>query len=497
MKLKHILISFAAAGLILLGGCSFLEEKSWDEVIPKTTNDFAELLVGSAYPDPTLNADMIAATSLMDDDVTVIGYNAENDLRRVAEDGPKYTWQATVGRNTSISNTLYYRYYDRILGSNAVLDNIDDAIGLPDDRDRVKAEALALRAYHYWVLVNFYGLPYNHDKSAPGVPLKLISEIDAHVDMPRNTVKEVYDQIVADLTEAVRLMEPLPASKRDSRINFPAVCILFSRVCLHMEDWANCVKYAEMALENGNGIFDMTTLGQTSSNTTNFYLDYRKNPEIEWAFGAEPTSLVDLLRIYGLTMEMAAERFPATWVDDSGETPVTYIADTRRIHGLSQTIYVYPLGNVPTLTKFTTFTNDNIEPKQSFRGAEALLNMAEALAQLGRLDEALDAYNLLRQNRIIMYEDEDINVKADLIEAIRDERRREFMFEGFRWCDLRRYGMPQITHKYSTEIGQLVTYVLEEEDPMYTLPLEDILILENPALTQNPSASTPERQPEI
>ncbi len=56
-----------------------------------------------------------------------------------------------------------------------MLDYIDEAIGTQDDRDRVKAEALAVRALLYFQLVNIYGEPYNHNKDALGVPVRLIS----------------------------------------------------------------------------------------------------------------------------------------------------------------------------------------------------------------------------------------------------------------------------------------------------------------------------------
>ena len=46
-----------------------------------------------------------------------------------------------------------------------------------------------------------WGAPYNHDKKALGVPLKVTSALEAK-ELPRNTVEEVYVQILADLDEA-------------------------------------------------------------------------------------------------------------------------------------------------------------------------------------------------------------------------------------------------------------------------------------------------------
>ena len=57
------------------------------------------------------------------------------------------------------------------------------------------------------MLVNQYGLPYNYNKESLGVPLKLDSKMrdDDNILMRRNTVEEVYRQIVTDLNEAERL----------------------------------------------------------------------------------------------------------------------------------------------------------------------------------------------------------------------------------------------------------------------------------------------------
>ena len=70
---------------------------------------------------------------------------------------------------------------------------MDDVQGSEQAKNKVMAQALALRGYFYLHLVNLYGKPYSADKNALGVPLKLTSEMGTS-GMPRNTVKEVYEQ---------------------------------------------------------------------------------------------------------------------------------------------------------------------------------------------------------------------------------------------------------------------------------------------------------------
>ena len=215
-------------GLMLLCGCSFLQEESQSEMIPRTTEDFSELLLGSGYPDN--NGPNISILEYLDDDcaqmlnysnsmtdwntgeVTVFpsDYYAGNE--QTVTVAPYYQWQPDMCDfngyqeriNENASETMYYQFYQKIKGCNAVLDLIDTAIGSDEQRDRVKAEALAIRAMLYFQLVNIYGEPYNYNRDALGVPLKLDANL-SNEPIARSTVAQAYeDVIVPDLVEAAR-----------------------------------------------------------------------------------------------------------------------------------------------------------------------------------------------------------------------------------------------------------------------------------------------------
>ncbi len=117
---------------------------------------------------------------------------------------------------------------------------MDDVQGSEQAKNKVMAQALALRGYFFiCILVNLYGKPYSADKNALGVPLKLTSEMGTS-GMPRNTVKEVYEQIIKDLLEAESLFKSLPASEqnlRNNRINLPCTQLLLSPVLTYI--WKN------------------------------------------------------------------------------------------------------------------------------------------------------------------------------------------------------------------------------------------------------------------
>ena len=150
-------------------------------------------------------------------------------------------------------------------------------------------------------------------------------------------------------------------------------------------------------------------------------------------------------------------------------------------------------------TGYTTLKNGTVEtdyymPKaatgefgRSLRLSEAYLNYAEALAMQGDINGATDALNTLREKRFDPedYEDETFDSQEELIEFVRDERRRELCFEGHRWFDLRRWGMPAITHTWHDNESQSSNYTLQEDDLLYTIPIPDEALQSNASLVQN------------
>ena len=94
------------------------------------------------------------------------------------------------------------------------------------------------------------------------------------------------------------------------------------------------------------------------------------------------------------------------------------------------------------------------------------------------LQNAMDDINMIRRNRFTpeTYKELTAASQENVITAVRDERRMELCFEGHRWFDLRRWDRPSITHTFTPDVKNptvLETYVLEENDPAYTLPIPE------------------------
>ena len=123
------------------------------------------------------------------------------------------------------------------------------------------------------------------------------------------------------------------------------------------------------------------------------------------------------------------------------------------------------------------------------RLSEAYLNYAEAMAMLGGSgdDEATAALNTLLEKRFDPedFEEVEFESNSDLVQFVREERRRELCYEGHRWFDLRRWGMPAITHTWHDNESQSSDYTLQEGDLLYTIPIPDEALQSNNSLEQN------------
>jgi hypothetical protein len=161
-------------------------------------------------------------------------YNAEYQYTAIATDG--------VG---SRSDYTWFFYYKIINNANLIIANIDNASGTQADKDNVKGQALALRAYAYFNLINFFQHTYKGNETKPGVPVYTEPTSEGK---GRGTVQEVYNQIVADLEQAKTLLDG-KTRRHASHINQKTARAMRALVALQMEDYATAKTEAAAAKE--------------------------------------------------------------------------------------------------------------------------------------------------------------------------------------------------------------------------------------------------------
>ena len=509
MKLKYNILTILAA--LSFTACSdFLEPDSESEFVPEDATSLNELLLGEAYQRNDMEGFNIFL-GLLDDDIEAAPYQVPND----GFDGnlflASFSWQPDMFKMMEEAGAghinVYESYYEVILGANAVLDYIPNVKDTEENINKVKAQALALRGFYYLNLVNIFGQPYSYNPEALGVPLKLNSGIEESEDyLKRKTVAEVYEQILSDLHTAEEIYLSLPQGEQWSdnyRTSLPMVQLTLSRTYLYMENWEKAAHYAKLVMENPNfKLEDLNSIPLNGKNdageTVRTYMVYPtySSSETIWPYG-------NVLDMFEWTYEGANSTNSTTgnkmhaYFQASEELLNTYVDYDLRLSryivrapkGSSGELMPMAFGKVNVGTSYYLPQNAVGIFGRCMRLSEAYLNYAEAKAMIGGEGqaEATSALNTLRSKRFDPedYEDEEFATQEELIDFVRDERRRELCFEGHRWFDLRRWGMPSFTHKWHDNADNTSTFRIEENDLLYTIPIPEEALQMNSSLVQN------------
>jgi len=251
-KIKIICMAVLAVGLASCDG--FLnQEPVMSQSNEIVLSDFEGLdnATAAAYS-PLQSVNWYGANFILSAELR--GGNAKNPTNTQFTSGRytnEYNWNFSASATSTIWNTAYYV----ISAANNVINNLDGkAKGsvTQADLNNLKAECLFLRSLSYFDLVRTYAQPYTYKPQSLGVPVVLESKIGSPA---RNTVAEVYDQIVKDLLEAESVIDPAyvrsGVTDPAATVTKPAIQALLSRVYLYMGNWQKCADYATKVINSG------------------------------------------------------------------------------------------------------------------------------------------------------------------------------------------------------------------------------------------------------
>lgn len=189
----------------------------------------------------------------------LLGGNSLRDAELLGGDG-EVLWVGTylgprevANKQMTVTNNeaqeLWLTAYNTINIANNVLAGLD--VVAAADKGWVEGEALFIRAISYFQLVRFYAKPYEvgQANAQPGVPVVLTPTrgISEDSKVSRNTVAEVYNQIITDLTKA----ESLLPEDNEWRAGKWSAAALLARVYLQQSDYAKARDAANRVIESG------------------------------------------------------------------------------------------------------------------------------------------------------------------------------------------------------------------------------------------------------
>ena len=384
--------------------------------------------------------------------------------------------------NSNVSRDWAY-LYAHIGKANSVINNVDkcpDASLSAARRKEIKAEALFIRAFQYFQLVQLWG----------DVPLQLtevrtisaanLEEIYPLLYPPRTPLDMVYQQIISDLATAARGVKVTAPHKGYATKG--AVYTLLAKVYATIEphDYNKVNLYCDSVMALGYSLMpqydQLWDNSQENCSESIFEINYNGGVSdgnwgakmfrgLDWKKFNIPSN--DLVKIFEQEGDMIRFTSSIVWEDVSGRWTDPH----------------WPQVHYPFINKWRNYAEGSDKNYIIYRLADVMLLKAEALNEMGDVSGAASLVNQIRA-RVNLPETQ-ANDQASMRLTIEKERRLELAFEGHRWYDLKRtHRAIEVINNVKGENDIPLGYQLTENRLLWPIPQAELD--KNSKLTQNP-----------
>jgi starch-binding outer membrane protein, SusD/RagB family len=372
--------------------------------------------------------------------------------------------------------------YRIISAANRVLRDVDlFTAENPKKVNRIKGQALAIRAHVHFDIMRYWASDYTRNSTAICAPY--ISTFESLPSKPtRLNVKDYYDKIFADLNTAKNLLvtanidQAINTSTNRSKIDLAGVYAMLARTNLYAKQWNDAMTNADLALSL-----------RPIETRANFFKIWKD----------EQTTEV----IWSVNFATQAEGAPYENIyfsrgDRLSYQPTYEMVDDLALYALNDSrfdIYMVYDVNRPKLLKYLGrgTSTDGVVDWKVFRGSEMALISAEAKARIGGMDpSALTTLNGLRAQRYFTSSYPNPTTNAALLTEILRQRRLELFAEGHRFFDQKRLGKLAFTRSDCDGMivgnqypSSICTPSNASRSWTWPIPFNDIVV--NPNLSQN------------
>jgi len=367
-----------------------------------------------------------------------------------------YTWDKEM---LSMDVDYWRLCYNTIMIANIVLEGVERL--QPIKNMDIRGEAMFVRGLAHFYVAQLYSPLFDKDTDSPyGVPIRLTS--DFNVPVTRATVHETYKQIIDDLSGAISYLKDQAAE-----INRPskrAAYAALARIYLSMSDYVQARYYANESLKLNADLMDFNAIDPTPAFPIN-----PKNVEMIYYGSTISASSV---------LHNSTARIPKSIYNSFADNDLRKSLFFKTVNTTEYAFKGYYSGR--SASYFAGFAND-----------ELYLIRSECNARLGTTKEALDDMNKLLENRVRKgtFEKLVVSDTKDLLNLILNERRKEMLFRGVRWSDLKRLNVdPDYAIDLYREInvnGKIKRYELPANDSRYLYPIPAEVIMQS-NIPQNP-----------
>lgn len=378
-----------------------------------------------------------------------------SNARVTERDG--YIWDKNA---TTTSINIWISPYQAVYNANFILDILPKISFEESERSHynaIKGAALFFRAFMFHQLAQLFCKPYSSSAGTdPGIVLRLTSNINEA--SARSTVQQTYDQIISDLRSAIELLpETYVYATRPNKV---AANGLLARVFISMRDYTNAKVYSSSCLALNNSLLD---------------------------YNSSPTALPGILNNPEVLFISKEGYAPYGIFEPSNCKIDSNLYKSYAANDLRKTIFFGVNTDNTNYWKGSYFPDYG--QSDIFDGVatdEIYLIQAECLARSGNIDSAMYYLNTLLRKRwkTGTFTDLTASTSSDALNQILTERRKELVFRGLRWSDLRRFNLE----------GANITLNRIINGNQYTLPPNDlrwVILIPDVEITRSGIAQNP------
>jgi len=494
MKLKYK--AFLLLALITFAGCedflTVLPNSSYSEAGGyKVQSDFVQAIAGVYAAHQSMYQSNVNGTLYLwfmrTDETNVITPQAATGylggIERFIDDA-----------NNSTHAGNYSSYYRIINRCNVILDKIDGATFTDENiKKYIKGEALAFRAYSYWMLGWEFG----------GVPIiKKVTSVEETKTIKRSTQQETFTAAAEDFTNAIALLPSVKwTGSNAGRITKYAAMGIQARMYMFQKDYAKAKPLLEGIISSG--LFSMETdykncFSESKENGAERlwevqFMGGQLGEGQQFTTGLMPDGVLNINQPFNgfSSVPMASAEMASAYETGDLRKDISIVTNIKW-NGIVDTKnyfirkFHYADVNTPKVA------NDWGVNLPVLRFTDVKLMYAEVLNETAysATGEAMTILNAVRTRAgLVALTAAQLSDQAAFRKAIIQERRVEFAFEGLRWMDLIRWGiaMDVINAKLSNPLQDGGTFRMKAHQVLFPVPFDELnRYLDDKVFWQNP-----------
>ncbi len=490
--MKKLSILSLAAGMLALASCDSYLDKLPDDRAEVNTLDKAKKFLVSAYPNHSPNFVFYMSS----DNVT------DNGVLYVAQPNQQnaYKWQPIETEGNDDPKAVWNANYEAVAVANMALESLAGEESA--DAQALRAEALLCRAFAMFQNANMFCMAWNDSKADEylGIPYPKVAGESVN---ERGTLRQTYENINADIEEALPLLNDGYLTVPKYHFNQKAAYAFAARFNLFYQNWDKAIEYATKALGgNPSGLMrDMDSYANLAG------VDDIHN---KWIRSGENCNLmfVDAVSTNGrahmgdsrykrfnhnrdiITTQTMWAKTP--WSNNKSSAEENALQEARLMYGSNQAVYIPSLNEDFEIKDKINQTGYAHTVDPVFTGDETILTRAEAYIMKKDYDKALadmntwltahcdvtspkfltltvdnvnTALNAIRMTEVPSRAVSEESIKkplnpqgftveegtqTNMIYVVLQMRRITTIYQGQRWLDIKRWGI-EFTHHLDGE----------------------------------------------